>query len=51
MLTQAHRRVLRKRYGVHVWHMEQYAGEAVFIPAGVPHQVSACLVAWRCLLG
>lgn len=46
MLTTKHRELLRERYGVHVWHVEQYEHEAVFIPGGCAHQVgltaSAC---------
>jgi hypothetical protein len=38
MLTATHRRLLRERYGVHVWHFEQYEWEAVWIPGGCPHQ-------------
>ncbi|CAL8468356.1 g7896 [Coccomyxa elongata] len=38
-LTAKHRTQLRKEYGVESWHFEQHADEAVFIPAGCPHQV------------
>lgn len=39
MLTAKHRAALKAEYGVEPWHFEQYPGEAVFIPAGCPHQV------------
>lgn len=39
MLTSRHRELLRERYGVHTWHVEQYDHEAVFIPGGCAHQV------------
>jgi len=29
--------------GIHPWHFEQYENEAVFIPAGCPHQVRVCV--------
>ncbi|BDA43691.1 probable lysine-specific demethylase 3B at C-terminar half [Coccomyxa sp. Obi] len=38
-LTAKHRAQLKKEYGVESWHFEQHADEAVFIPAGCPHQV------------
>lgn len=38
MLQEAHREELRQ-LGIHMWHFEQHVGEAVFIPAGCPHQV------------
>lgn len=42
MLTEAHRLRLREPpYSIHVWHVEQHEGEAVFIPAGCPHQARA----------
>ena len=42
MLTAKHRALLaRKPYGVHVWHVEQYEHEAVWIPGGCAHQVIA----------
>ncbi|PRW58740.1 DNA polymerase eta isoform B [Chlorella sorokiniana] len=40
MLTAKHRELLqREPYGVHVWHVEQYEHEAVWIPGGCAHQV------------
>lgn len=39
MLNEEHRQELREQHGIHVWHFEQHVGEAVFIPAGCPHQV------------
>ncbi|KVH88194.1 JmjC domain-containing protein [Cynara cardunculus var. scolymus] len=33
------RSVLKEEFGVEPWTFEQYLGEAVFIPAGCPHQV------------
>jgi len=39
MLTEAHRRTLREEYGVEAWTFEQHLWEAVFLPAGTPHQV------------
>ncbi|BDA51374.1 probable lysine-specific demethylase 3A at C-terminar half [Coccomyxa sp. Obi] len=38
-LTAKHRAQLKEEYGVESWHFEQHANEAVFIPAGCPHQV------------
>ncbi|XP_040377385.1 lysine-specific demethylase JMJ25-like isoform X2 [Oryza brachyantha] len=38
-LTNEHKRKLKKEYGVEPWTFEQKLGEAVFIPAGCPHQV------------
>ncbi|KAK9706381.1 hypothetical protein RND81_07G120500 [Saponaria officinalis] len=38
-LTLEHKRQLKKEYGVEPWSIEQKLGEAVFIPAGCPHQV------------
>lgn len=41
MLTATHRQLLqRDPYNVHVWHVEQYEHEAVWIPGGCAHQVS-----------
>lgn len=39
MLTAKHRAALKAECGVEHWHFEQYPGEAMFIPAGCPHQV------------
>ncbi|KAJ8545087.1 hypothetical protein K7X08_017670 [Anisodus acutangulus] len=38
-LTLEHKRKLKEEYGVEPWTFEQKLGEAVFIPAGCPHQV------------
>lgn len=38
-LNAEHKRKLKEEYGVEAWTFEQYLGEAVFIPAGCPHQV------------
>ncbi|XP_021313938.1 lysine-specific demethylase JMJ25 isoform X3 [Sorghum bicolor] len=38
-LTQEHKRKLKEEYGIEPWTFEQKLGEAVFIPAGCPHQV------------
>ncbi|KAK6917779.1 JmjC domain [Dillenia turbinata] len=38
-LTVEHKRKLKEEYGVEPWTFEQRLGEAVFIPAGCPHQV------------
>ncbi|KAM0828396.1 hypothetical protein ACQ4PT_067591 [Festuca glaucescens] len=38
-LTEEHKRNLKKEYDVEPWTFEQKLGEAVFIPAGCPHQV------------
>ncbi|KAL8469084.1 hypothetical protein ACS0TY_032066 [Phlomoides rotata] len=38
-LTKAHKLRLKEEYGVEPWTFEQRLGEAVFIPAGCPHQV------------
>ncbi|XP_066336268.1 lysine-specific demethylase JMJ26-like isoform X3 [Miscanthus floridulus] len=38
-LTEEHKRKLKEEYGVEPWTFEQKLGEAVFIPAGCPHQV------------
>ena len=38
MLTAEHRAALKADTGVGSWHFEQHADEAVFIPAGCPHQ-------------
>ncbi|CAK9319161.1 unnamed protein product [Citrullus colocynthis] len=34
-----HKRQLKEEFGVEPWTFEQFIGEAVFIPAGCPHQV------------
>ncbi|PON52136.1 Zinc finger, RING-type domain containing protein [Parasponia andersonii] len=38
-LSSEHKRKLKEEYGVEPWTFEQRVGEAVFIPAGCPHQV------------
>ncbi|XP_050232867.1 lysine-specific demethylase JMJ26-like [Mercurialis annua] len=38
-LTLEHKKKLKEEYGVEPWTFEQSVGEAVFIPAGCPHQV------------
>ncbi|CAJ2674769.1 unnamed protein product [Trifolium pratense] len=38
-LNEKHKKQLKLEYGVEPWTFEQYLGEAVFIPAGCPHQV------------
>ncbi|KAL2323941.1 hypothetical protein Fmac_022999 [Flemingia macrophylla] len=38
-LTMEHKRKLKKEYGIEPWTFIQKVGDAVFIPAGCPHQV------------
>ncbi|KAH7545699.1 hypothetical protein FEM48_Zijuj01G0121500 [Ziziphus jujuba var. spinosa] len=38
-LNSEHKRRLKEEYGIEPWTFEQRLGEAVFIPAGCPHQV------------
>ncbi|KAK7262130.1 hypothetical protein RJT34_29691 [Clitoria ternatea] len=38
-LTLEHKKKLKNEFGVEPWTFEQRLGEAVFIPAGCPHQV------------
>ncbi|KAL3521929.1 hypothetical protein ACH5RR_014763 [Cinchona calisaya] len=38
-LTVEHKSKLKEEYGIEPWTFEQRLGEAVFIPAGCPHQV------------
>ncbi|KZV20720.1 hypothetical protein F511_30481 [Dorcoceras hygrometricum] len=38
-LTSAHKQKLKEEFGIEPWTFEQKLGEAVFIPAGCPHQV------------
>nr|CAB3453307.1 unnamed protein product [Digitaria exilis] len=38
-LTNKHKRKLKEEYGIEPWTFVQKLGEAVFIPAGCPHQV------------
>jgi len=39
-LDQTLRKRLYDEYGVQGWAIVQFLGDAVFIPAGAPHQVS-----------
>ncbi|XP_058005273.1 lysine-specific demethylase JMJ26-like [Hevea brasiliensis] len=38
-LTLEHKKKLKEEFGIEPWTFEQRVGEAVFIPAGCPHQV------------
>ncbi|GAB2265067.1 hypothetical protein Dimus_000135 [Dionaea muscipula] len=38
-LSEKHKQQLKEEFGVEPWSFEQHLGEAVFIPAGCPHQV------------
>ncbi len=38
-LTERHCRMLKEEEGIEAWCFEQHGDEAVFIPAGCPHQV------------
>ncbi|PNX96160.1 lysine-specific demethylase 3B, partial [Trifolium pratense] len=38
-LTLEHKRKLKEEYGIEPWTFIQKLGDAVFIPAGCPHQV------------
>ncbi|KAJ7951310.1 lysine-specific demethylase JMJ25 [Quillaja saponaria] len=38
-LNEKHKKQLKKEFNLEPWTFEQYLGEAVFIPAGCPHQV------------
>ncbi|XP_057980545.1 lysine-specific demethylase JMJ27 [Malania oleifera] len=38
-LNERHKKQLKGEFNVEPWTFEQYLGEAVFIPAGCPHQV------------
>ncbi|RHN82613.1 putative transcription factor & chromatin remodeling &Metalloenzymes JmjC family [Medicago truncatula] len=38
-LTREHKRKLKEEYGIEPWTFIQKLGDAVFIPAGCPHQV------------
>lgn len=38
-LNEKHKRKLKEEFQIEPWTFEQYQGEAVFIPAGCPHQV------------
>eukprot|EP00803_Ostreobium_quekettii_P002722 evm.model.scf_3087.1 EVM.evm.TU.scf_3087.1 scf_3087:7704-10907(+) len=39
VLTERHRQALRAEQGVETWHFEQHRNEAIYVPAGCPHQV------------
>ncbi|XVE74267.1 hypothetical protein DITRI_Ditri12bG0002900 [Diplodiscus trichospermus] len=45
-LTMHHKRKLKEEFGVEPWTIVQKLGEAIFIPAGCPHQVRN-LKAWK----
>ncbi|KAI5064041.1 hypothetical protein GOP47_0020711, partial [Adiantum capillus-veneris] len=38
-ISEDHKRKLKEEQGIEPWTFEQHTGEAVFIPAGCPHQV------------
>lgn len=38
-LNEKHKKQLKEEYGIEPWTFEQHLGEAVFVPAGCPHQV------------
>ncbi|CAI0424474.1 unnamed protein product [Linum tenue] len=38
-LTEEHKKTLKEEYGIEPWTFVQKLGDAVFIPAGCPHQV------------
>eukprot|EP00249_Psilotum_nudum_P014346 c24777_g1_i3 orf=62-607(+) len=38
-LSNDHKKKLKEEFGIEPWTFEQHTGEAVFIPAGCPHQV------------
>lgn len=38
-LNEKHKKQLKDEYDIEPWTFEQYLGEAVFVPAGCPHQV------------
>ena len=44
-LTARHRAQLKAETGLEGWHFEQHADEAVFIPAGCPHQARSARTA------
>ncbi|KAL0378156.1 UNVERIFIED_CONTAM: Lysine-specific demethylase [Sesamum radiatum] len=45
-LTMEHKRRLKEEYGIEPWTFVQKLGDAVFIPAGCPHQVRNLKVDW-----
>lgn len=36
-----------RKEGIKIWDFEQCQGEGVYIPAGLPHQVSSLYLTWR----
>lgn len=46
-LDQLLRRRLYEEYGVQGWAIVQFLGDAVFIPAGAPHQVRCVIFVYR----
>ncbi|KZV31024.1 hypothetical protein F511_18128 [Dorcoceras hygrometricum] len=38
-LDEMHKKQLKEEFNIEPWTFEQYLGEAIFIPAGCPHQV------------
>ena len=40
------RQRLYNEYGVRGWAIAQCVGDAIFIPAGAPHQVCVCVCGW-----
>lgn len=46
-LSPSHRKRLYDKYGIRSWRIEQHPGEAVFIPAGCPHQVKIKFSSYR----
>ncbi|XP_073034272.1 lysine-specific demethylase JMJ27-like isoform X2 [Primulina eburnea] len=49
-LTKEHKRRLKEEYGIEPWTFVQKLGDAVFIPAGCPHQVRNLKVSGRFIL-
>ncbi|KAG8383963.1 hypothetical protein BUALT_Bualt04G0068500 [Buddleja alternifolia] len=45
-LTVEHKKTLKEEYGIEPWTFVQKLGDAVFIPAGCPHQVRNLKVSW-----
>ncbi|CAL1412881.1 unnamed protein product [Linum trigynum] len=46
-LTLEHKKRLKQEFGVEAWTFQQKVGEAVFIPAGCPHQVRNLKHCWQ----
>uniref|UniRef100_A0A1D1ZBL6 Lysine-specific demethylase 3B n=1 Tax=Anthurium amnicola TaxID=1678845 RepID=A0A1D1ZBL6_9ARAE len=44
LLDEVHKRKLKDEFGIEPWTFQQYIGEAVFVPAGCPFQVTSRLV-------